>query len=107
MAEHMFTKCKQLDSTPTTDAAEDLADLFYEIGKQASSKRNYEAAVKWLERACDMLGEQDLAMLSPEASELRLCVFQGLGTLYIALGINGPDNLASSGAREARNGRCN
>ena len=79
VAEHMFVKCKQIGGALSLDTAEDLADLFYEIGKQALTKRNYEAAMKWLERACDILGEQDLAMISPEASELRLCIFQGLG----------------------------
>ena len=84
MAEHMFSKCKQIDGALAPDTAEDLADLFYEIGKQALTKRDYEAAVKWLGRACDMLGEQDLAMLSPEASELKLCIHQGLGKLHAA-----------------------
>ncbi|KAJ4331225.1 sporulation-specific protein 22 [Didymella glomerata] len=87
MAEHMFAKCKQVGNALAPDTAEDLADLFYEIGKQALTKRNYEAAVKWLERACDMLGEQDLIIISPEASELRLCIFQGLVQAHMKLGI--------------------
>ncbi|KAF3046826.1 hypothetical protein E8E11_007311 [Didymella keratinophila] len=86
MAEHMFAKCKQIGGALAPDTAEDMADLSYEIGKQALTKRNYEAAVKWLERACDILGEQDLAMLSPEASELRLCIFQGLVQAHMKLG---------------------
>ncbi|KAL1652743.1 sporulation-specific protein 22 [Didymella pomorum] len=86
VAEHMFAKCKQIGGVLSANTAEDLADLFYEIGKQALTKRNYEAAVRWLERACDMLGEQDLAMISPEASELRLCIFQGLVQAHMKLG---------------------
>ncbi|KAF3046085.1 hypothetical protein E8E12_010940 [Didymella heteroderae] len=86
MAEHMFTKCKQVGDALAPDTAEDMADLFYEIGKQTLTKRNYEAAVKWLERACDMFGEQDLAMLSHEATELRLCIFQGLVQAHMKLG---------------------
>ncbi|KAF2629751.1 SPO22-domain-containing protein [Macroventuria anomochaeta] len=85
MAEHMFAKCKQIDSNPTPDTAEDIADLLYEIGKQASTDRNYEAAVKWLERACNMLGEQDLGILSSEAVELRLCIMQSLVQAHMKL----------------------
>jgi hypothetical protein len=104
MAEHMFAKCKQVGNALAPDTAEDLADLFYEIGKQALTKRNYEAAVKWLERACDMLGEQDLIIISPEASELRLCIFQGLGEFHIIPRMGAFDTQDSPGAHEA--GHC-
>ena len=107
MAEHMFAKCKQLGTAPTPDTAEDIADLFYEIGKQALSKRNYEAAVKWLERSCDMLGEQDFGMLSTEAGELRLCMMQGLGKFSNALGIGRTDRFCSASAYEAGDSRGN
>lgn len=69
----------------TSATAESLADLLYEIGKGALEKRNYEAASRWLERAYDVLGEQDLEMLSPEVGELRLSTMQSIGefdTLY-------------------------
>lgn len=79
MAEHMFTKCKQLATTFTPATAEKLADLFYEIGKDALTKRDYDVAVRWLERAHDELGEQDLDMLSPEIGELRLSTMQSIG----------------------------
>ena len=101
MAEHMFAKCKQIGGAPAADTAEDMADLFYEIGKQALTKRNYETAVKWLERACDMLGEQDLAMISPEASELRLCIFQGLGEFHSVRSVVVFDRGDSPGAYKA------
>ena len=78
-AEHFFAKCKQLNSASCPEIAENLAELLYEIGKHALVKRNHEVAVRWLERACDVLGEQDLGMLSPEAGELRLCILQSLG----------------------------
>jgi len=107
MAEHMFAKCKQIGGALAPDTAEDMADLSYEIGKQALTKRNYEAAVKWLERACDILGEQDLAMLSPEASELRLCIFQGLGEFELARNTSIFDKGDSSGTHEARHARSN
>jgi Meiosis protein SPO22/ZIP4 like len=61
------------------DTAEHLADLLYEIGKHALVRNNHKIAVKWLERAFGMLEEQNLGMLGPEASELRLCMIQSLG----------------------------
>lgn len=82
MAEHMYAKCTQFGINIYSDAAESVADLLYEIGKQALTKCNYEAAVKWLERSYVILGEQNIGMLSPEASELRLCVLQGLGKSF-------------------------
>jgi|SRR5690242_18208009 len=83
MAEHMFGKYEQVGTTPSPDTAEDIADLFYEIGRQALEKRNYGSAVKWLERSYDILEGQQLSSLSSGAGELKLCVMQGLGkTIY-------------------------
>lgn len=79
MAEHMFAKYGQVGTTASLDVAEDIADLFYEIGKQALTKRNPEAAVKWLKRSRSVLEEHDHGMLGFEAGELRLCIMQGLG----------------------------
>jgi hypothetical protein len=79
MAEHMFSKCKQLITALTPTTAESLADLMFEIGKDNLTKRNYETAVRWLERAHDLLGEQDLELLSPEAGELRLSTMHNTG----------------------------
>ena len=79
MAEHMFSKCKELTTALTSATAENLADLLYEIGKSALAKRSYEIASRWLERAYDMLEKQDLGMLSPEVGELRLCTMQSIG----------------------------
>ena len=82
MAEHMYAKCTQIGTNLYPDAAESVADLLYEIGKQALTKRNYEAATKWLGRSYVVLGEEDIGILSPEANELRLCVLQGLGRSF-------------------------
>jgi hypothetical protein len=78
-AEHMFAKSKQLSAALTPTSAETLADLLYEIGKDNLTKRNYEAATRWLERAYDALVDQDMEMLSPEASELRLSTMHSIG----------------------------
>lgn len=80
-AEHMFAKSKQLSSGMDPSTAESLADLMYEIGRDLLGKRNYELAVRWLERAYDVLGEQDIEALGPEAGELRLGIMQTIGIL--------------------------
>lgn len=85
MAEHMFSKCKQLITALTPTTAESLADLLYEIGKDSLTKRNYETAVRWLERSHDLLGEQDMELLSPEAGELRLSTMHSTGITYLDL----------------------
>jgi hypothetical protein len=77
-AEHMFSKIKQMNCAISPSTAEKLADLMYEIGKDLLKKRNYELTVRWLERAHDIIGEQELEMLSPEAGELRLSIIQGI-----------------------------
>lgn len=82
-AEHMFAKCKQLDRNLTPSSAESLADLLYEIGKDNLTKREYENSVKWLERAHDMLGDQDMELLSPEAGELRLSTMHNIVQAYM------------------------
>jgi hypothetical protein len=78
-AEHMFAKCKKLTDALTPDSAETLADLLFEMGKDSLTNQNYEVAIRWLERAYDILGEQDMEMLSPEASELRLSIIHSIG----------------------------
>jgi hypothetical protein len=79
IAENMYAKSKQLACSLAPSTAENLADLFYEIGKGMMKKHIYEPAVRWLERAYDVLGEQDIELLSSEAGELRLSVMQSIG----------------------------
>ena len=79
-AEHMYTASRQAADALKPSTAEHLADLFYEMGKDLFGKRNYELAVRWLERAHDVLTEQDLETLSSEAGELRLSIMQSIGS---------------------------
>ena len=79
-AEHMFSKIKLTHCAISPPTAENLADLMYEMGKDLLKKRNYELAVRWLERAYDVIGEQELEMLGPEAGELRLSIMQSIGS---------------------------
>lgn len=78
-AEHMFGKMRKLPGTLRHSTAESVADLLYEMGKDQLGKREYELAIRWLERAFDVLGEQDLEVLSSEAGELRQSIMQSIG----------------------------
>ena len=75
----MFTKGKQLNCTIPPSTAENLADLLFEMGRELLEKKNYELAVKWLERAHGLIGEQELEILSHDAGELRLSIMQSMG----------------------------
>jgi hypothetical protein len=78
MAEHMFKKSissKQFFDPPT---AEGLADVLYEMGKDLLSKQQYPLAVKWLDRAYEVLTDQELDRLSTDASELRISIIETL-----------------------------
>lgn len=83
MAEHMFAKCMQVKARLTCKIAENLADLVYEIGKHSLAKRNYEIALRWLERAYDILGDKDLDVLSSDVGELRLCTMHRIGIVSV------------------------
>ena len=72
IAEHMFRKVEASDPITT----ENLADTIYELGKDLLVKKQYEMAVKWLERASETLATQELDKLSTEASELRISILQ-------------------------------
>ncbi|KAH8730487.1 meiosis protein SPO22/ZIP4 like-domain-containing protein [Phaeosphaeriaceae sp. PMI808] len=84
-AEHMFAKCKHLINALTPNSSENMADLFYEIGKENLKKRTYETAIRWLERAYDFLGDQSREVLSSEASELRLSTMHSIVQGYMKL----------------------
>lgn len=78
-AEHMFAKCRQLIKAPSPTISEILGDVLYEIGKEALSKNSYDVAIRWLERAYDVLGDRHLEMSNLEISELRLSTMQSIG----------------------------
>lgn len=78
----MFAKCRQLRCELTPSTAESLADLLYSMGASMVRAQKYEAAVRWLERAHDVLGEQDIEVLSPEVGELRLSIMQSIGMFF-------------------------
>ncbi len=54
--------------------AERFTDLLYEVGHDLLERKHYEDAAKWLERASDILTDQNVEKLSSDAQELKLSV---------------------------------
>jgi hypothetical protein len=67
---------------------EKLADVLYEIGRDLSGKSDFPMAVKWLDRAGDVINSQGLELLSREAIELRTAIVQAQVTALLGLGTN-------------------
>jgi hypothetical protein len=76
VAEHMFKKATVHTRKLDPKTAENMADLLYEMGSEMQGKNQHELAVKWLERAYNVIMSQELEKLSPDASELRTSIMQ-------------------------------
>ena len=87
----MYTKAERLHQFLTPEYAERLADVLYEIGKSLTTKSDFSLAIKWLERANEVINSQSLDVLSREGIELRLAILQAMVTAL--LGIGAPDAL--------------
>ncbi len=72
----MYTKASVSERQLDPNTAENLADLLFEIGRELLGKKQYELAVKWLERAYSVLESQELDKLSTDATELRTSIIQ-------------------------------
>lgn len=59
-------------------SAESLADILFEIGKDQHVKKQYLEAVRWLEKADDVLVGQNLENFSSEASDLKTSIMHAL-----------------------------
>ncbi|KAI5818162.1 meiosis protein SPO22/ZIP4 like-domain-containing protein [Pyronema omphalodes] len=79
LAEYMFSKATENDLAEVR-AAEYTATTAYEIGNEMLGQKNYGMAVKWLERAHDILSRMEPLFLSEAGSELRLPVAHKLAT---------------------------
>jgi Meiosis protein SPO22/ZIP4 like len=79
LAEHFFATTDTWQATSPSAIAEDVVDLFYEIGKCQLDKGRFNMAVKWLKRAFELLQNQEFGSLSPDVSELRLNVLHTYG----------------------------
>jgi len=72
----MYKTSKSLERILDPHTAESLADILYEMGKDLLESQQYPLAVKWLERAYEVLDGQGLEKLSTDASELRISIIQ-------------------------------
>ncbi|KAK4221468.1 meiosis protein SPO22/ZIP4 like-domain-containing protein [Podospora fimiseda] len=86
IAEHMYAKTELLRHFLTRDFAEKLADVLFEIGKSLYVKGDNAIAVKWLDRANDVINGQELEQLSREGIELRLAILQASVTAHLGSG---------------------
>lgn len=68
----MYHKVEAFDPSAT----ENLADTLYEMGKDLLKRKQYDMAVKWLDRASEMIASQELDKMSFEAFELRTSILQ-------------------------------
>ncbi|PQE27929.1 hypothetical protein CJF30_00009126 [Rutstroemia sp. NJR-2017a BBW] len=78
LAEHMYNKSMNSKDIFDHDTTESLSDALYEIGKESLTKKQYTLAVKWLQRAYEVLNSEDLDKLSANATELRISILQTL-----------------------------
>jgi hypothetical protein len=72
----MYTKASLSEQVLDPSTAESLADLLFEMGKELFGKKQFDLAVKWLDRAFAVLSSQELDRLSSDASELRTSIIQ-------------------------------
>lgn len=90
----MYCQIQFESITSDSIAAEELADTFYEIGKEEYNKKHYEVAARWLERACNVLSEQGLDILSDSAPDLKMSALHLLTKSLLAL--QSPDSTAKA-----------
>ncbi|KAI0972929.1 meiosis protein SPO22/ZIP4 like-domain-containing protein [Xylaria arbuscula] len=86
IAEHLYTSIGRPMTQVDTALAEKLADALFEIGRDLTLKKNSVLAVKWLERALDIINAQEISQLSRDAIELRLAISQVLIQAYLDIG---------------------
>lgn len=79
IAEHMYSRVDLSPEHLDPASAENIAERFYEIGRDRLGVKAFETASKWLSRAYDALSTQHLSRLSAEAGELRVCILQCAG----------------------------
>lgn len=96
VAEHLYGKSETLRQNLDPASAENLTDALFEIGNDLFQRHDFPIAVKWLERAYELVNSQQLEQLSREAIELRLSISQIL--VRSLLGLN-----TSSGFERAEN----
>ncbi|KAF2666798.1 SPO22-domain-containing protein [Microthyrium microscopicum] len=86
VAEQMYQKQRSQEISADPVTAEEFADTFYEIGKEEYNLKKFDAASRWLERACDALADQQLDVLSDLAPDLKMSAMHLLTKSLLALG---------------------
>ena len=78
LAELLLTKLSTSVKELNPSSAEQLADLFFEIGCDQSRKSLHLNAIRWLEKAYDNLVNQGLENLSSDAGELHFSIMHSM-----------------------------
>lgn len=86
LAELMVPKVCLDSAQVDPSTAESIADLYYEIGRDQTSRSRPAEATKWLTRAHEVLSGRDLEELSSDASELQVSVMHSMVKALISLG---------------------
>lgn len=94
VAEHMFSQADDLLERLQPKSTEKVADVLYDMGKGLLSREDFPMAVKWLERAWDVINGQQLQDLPRDAVELRVAILQALVTAL--LGCQTIDSIAQA-----------
>lgn len=84
----MYGKAQPILESLDPVSAEKMAEVLFEIGRDLSKKGDLTQAVRWLERAHDVISTQDLDRLSRDAVELRLAISQA--HIHALLGMDTP-----------------
>lgn len=87
----MLRKAGDLLTNLDATLSENLADTFFDIGRAFLPKKEFQMAVKWLERAYEIIDAQDIEKLSRDGVELRLAILQAY--IQALVGTKTRDNL--------------
>ena len=66
-----------------TSSVEELADLFFEIGRCQGEETQWVEALYWLERAHDILRNHSQDLLSSDAGELRIGIMHDMARAFL------------------------
>jgi Meiosis protein SPO22/ZIP4 like len=85
LATHMFNQIDLSLLQDVPEAAENLADLLYEIGAAELKAKRPQSTIQWLERSHDIISDFESDRLSQNAPNLKMCTMQLLTKAYLAL----------------------
>ncbi|KAH6695404.1 meiosis protein SPO22/ZIP4 like-domain-containing protein, partial [Plectosphaerella plurivora] len=87
VAEAMYAKTELLRDGLAPEAAERLAEVLYEMGRGLAEKTQHGLAARWLGRTLDVLGKQDVEMMSRDALNLKDAAYQTMVTSLLETGV--------------------